>query len=354
MSRSTVSLVIDARPRGPVGPLAGELIQGRSVLAHLVDLAVSLDAKSVVIHARLEDHDRLETLLQDRHAGLFAFSTGPPAESSVVLRTDRLYDPARLRKAVRRGGDPETAVLWRLDQPHGLTGADAELTRRQTYQPLGRYWALQPARSLARILRPTRVRPNGLTIASAALVLSAASMAAFAPPGIFVGLAIALALALGLVLDTADGHLARLQGTASEFGRWLDASLDELGDMALHGGIAWGTYAQTGNVAWLVLGMTYGMGKYLFVVSTLPTSDESKSNNLGQPHVSAGSPSTLHTSSPSPITRAVRLMGHADVRWHLWIVLAAVGRLDLALAAYTAYFPVRALASAAKKGVQRV
>ena len=48
----------------------------------------------------------------------------------------------------------------------------------------------------------------------------------------------------------------------------------------------------------------------------------------------------------------MRLIGHADVRWHLWIVLALVGRLDVALAAYAVYFPARALAGAVRKGVR--
>ena len=34
---------------------------------------------------------------------------------------------------------------------------------------------------------------------------------------------------------------------------------------------------------------------------------------------------------------AVRLVGHADVRWHVWIVLALFARLDLALASYALY-----------------
>ena len=46
----------------------------------------------------------------------------------------------------------------------------------------------------------------------------------------------------------------------------------------------------------------------------------------------------------------VRLIGHADVRWHLWIVLALVGRLDVALAAYAVYFPVRAVRRRGQEG----
>lgn len=337
MPRPSLSLAIDARPRGPRGPLAGELVQGRSVLAHLVDLAVGLDAAPVVVHARLGEHSRLRALVAGLGASQVVFATGPPPEDAVILRTDRLYDPTRLRRALRRGKDPESAVLWRLDQPHGLIGAEDELTRRQSYQPLGRYWALRPARAIARRLAPTVVRPNALTLASACLVLGGSALVALARPGMPAQLAAAAALALGLVLDTADGHLARLQGTASEFGRWLDAALDELGDMALHAAIAWAAFARDGRPAWLVVGMLYGMGKYVFVVTTTTPSaavDGDPSLDLDRPK------------RAGVVTEAVRLAGHADVRWHLWTVLAALGRLELALAAYTAYYPVRALGSA--------
>jgi hypothetical protein len=50
--------------------------------------------------------------------------------------------------------------------------------------------------------------------------------------------------------------------------------------------------------------------------------------------------------------KVVRLAAHADVRWHLWIVLAALGRLDWALAAYAVYFPARALAGALRKAAR--
>ena len=61
------------------------------------------------------------------------------------------------------------------------------------------------------------------------------------------GSAVALCLALALVLDTADGRLARLQGTCSAFGRWLDQVLDELADLALHAAIAWAAFVRDGQ-----------------------------------------------------------------------------------------------------------
>jgi phosphatidylglycerophosphate synthase len=147
-----------------------------------------------------------------------------------------------------------------------------------------------------------------------------------------------VALAVALVLDTADGHLARLQGTASEFGRWLDSNLDELGDMALHAATAWAAYSRDGRAAWLVVGMLYAMGKYLFVVGA----------TTGEALEGSGARADLPART-GRLRSLVLLAGHADVRWHLWIALAAVGRLDAALVAYALYFPARAIAGAARK-----
>lgn len=340
MSPPRPALVIDARPRGPDGPLAGAVVLGRPVLAHLIDLAMTLGDGPVAIHARADEHGRFRSLLADRPVAPVVFATGPPPEGCAVLRTDRLYDPSRLRRALRRGRDPEAAVFWRLDPPGGLAGAEDEWIRRRSYQPLGHLWALDPARRLARALRDTPVRPNALTLASAALMLGAAAAVAFAGGGPVARVGAAVALALALVLDTADGHLARLQGTASVFGRWLDAVLDEAGDMGLHAAIAWSAFARDGRPAWLVLGMLYAMGKYLFVVG----------NDAGEP--AAPRPETPPAPLPAsalPLARLARWAGHADVRWHLWIVLAALGRLDAALACYAIYFPARALAGAIRK-----
>jgi hypothetical protein len=345
MPRPTPQVVIDARPGGPHGPLAHERVLGRSVLAHLLDQALALSATPVAVHARLDEHRRLQDLLGDRPPERVVFRTGPPPEGSAILRADRLYDASRLRRALRRGHDPEAAAIWRLDHPQGLFGAEDELVRRQSYQPLGRYWALVPARGLARALCPTRVRPNALTLASGLLVLGAAAVVAWLPAGLPARAATAVALALALVLDTADGHLARLQGTASEFGRWLDAGLDELGDMALHAAVAWAAFLRDAHPAWLLLGMSYGMGKYLFMFGNgaweqgaAPRSDLSQ--DPARRPVPAG-----------PLASFVRLAGHADVRWHVWILLAFFGRLDVALVAYSAYYPARAFARAVRKAV---
>jgi phosphatidylglycerophosphate synthase len=340
MSRTSPTLVIDARPRGPSGPLAGERVLGRSMIEHLVDLAASVDAGEapVAIHARNDEHAKLKTLLAARPSSRYRLTPGPPPEDAAILRVDRFYDESRLRRALRRGRDPESAVVWRIDRPHALAGVEDEIQRRREYQPLGRFWATAPAMALARALAPTAIHPNWITLLSASLMLAGAGMIALGH-GLVIGQVLpALAFALALVLDTADGHLARLQGTASEFGRWLDANLDELGDLALHAAVAWWAYARSGQAGWLVIGMVYVMAKYLFVFGNTTWPSSASSREVA-----------LIATRPSLMRRLAHLIGHADIRWHAWIVLAAVGRLDLALVAYTAYFLARAAGGAIRK-----
>jgi hypothetical protein len=89
--------------------------------------------------------------------------------------------------------------------------------------------------------------------------------------------------------------------------------------------------------------MLYAMGKYVFLVGSAEWREAADGGKA--------SPMPVRP-RPSWVSESVRLAGHADVRWHLWIVLAAAGRLDVALVAYAAYFPARALLGAARKAVR--
>jgi hypothetical protein len=349
MSSRPIHLAIDARPRGPRGLIAAEVVLGRTMIGHLADLATELvpEGEPVAVYARPEEHRELSELVGERLRNRLVLVPGSPRADAAVLRTDRFYDRSRLRRRLRRGGSTESAVLWRLDRPESLLSADEELTRRLTYQPIGKYWAFPLAERLAEWLRPTSIRPNVVTVASAVLMLASAALVAMGA-GSLAAMGIAFAMAVALVLDTADGRLARLQGTSSAFGRWLDEFLDELVDLVLHAAIAWSAFVRDGRPVWLLLGMAYASGKYLFrVQSSLGDELERGVSCQAGP---APSFSRGRRQRDRGIGGLVRLLGHADLRWHLWIVLAAVRRLDVALVAYAIYFPARALAGAVRKG----
>jgi phosphatidylglycerophosphate synthase len=343
MSRPIPHLVIDARPRGPAGPLAEERVLGRALIDHLVELAASVSPQGppIPIHARQDEHDRLRSLLAARPSSRYRMALGPPPENAIILRADRFYDANRFRRALRAGRDLETAVIWRIDRPHALHGLEDEALRRREYQPIGRFWAAAPALALARALAPTSIRPNHVTLTASATMLAASGLIASGRTPLTLQFVPAAAIAVSLVLDTADGHLARLQGTSSDFGRWLDSNLDELGDMALHAAVAWSVFSRSGQVAWLVIGMAYAAAKYLFYFGTTSSSSEA----------SASVPSVA--TSPGGVLRGLaRWTGHADVRLHVWIILAAVGRLEWALVGYAAYFAARWSGGAMRKAVR--
>lgn len=343
MTAETFNLVIDARPSGPRGLLAAEVVLGRSLLARLIDqgLAAVGPGRRIAVVADRGRISDVKDLLSSADLDRVALVESEPADNSAVLRTDRLYDGRRLARAIRRRRDPETAAFWRLDRPDRLAGAEQELNRRLNYQPLGRYWAFPLAERLAATLAPTRVGPNALTLTAGAFMLTGVLIVGLGGLGPFGQAATALAFAAALVLDTADGRLARLQGSCSAFGKWLDQVLDESADLALHGAIAWSCFVATGWSGWLVLGMAFAAGKYMFLIQSLTGEELEKATNAVP---------GVHEHSPRPLRRIVGLIGHADLRWHFWIILAAIGRLDVALAAYAVYFPARAFAGIARKG----
>ena len=125
--------------------------------------------------------------------------------------------------------------------------------------------------------------------------------------------------------------------------------------MVLHAAIAWAAFCRDSQPGWLLLGMLYASSKYLFQVQSLL--GEELERDMRRAAVSGGTAFTggkpgLAGRARGQLRALVHLIGHADVRWHLWIVLALFGRLDLALAGYAVYFALRASGGAVQKGVR--
>jgi len=352
-------VVVDARPRSDRGLIASEMVLGMSAFQHTLEQANRLRRgdEPILVVTDQKEPVPIPGLQELLSADQIELETSVPSSNAFILRTDRLYETGRLRKARRRGADPESAVLWRLDDPRSIENAGEELIRRLSYQPLGRYWAFPIARRIASSLAATPVRPNALTLSAWLLMMAASAVVAFIPGTCKSQSLSAMLLAIALVLDTADGRLARLQGSASPFGKWLDNILDELADLVLHASIAWGAFVATGKPGWLLVGMLYASGKYLFVVQSAASEIlEQSQAESDAPRVSVGSDFRARNQRifSDGFRGIVRALGHADLRWHGWIVLAAIGRLDIALIAYAVYFPFRAGASSLVRGLKHV
>lgn len=134
--------------------------------------------------------------------------------------------------------------------------------RQRTYKARDAWWTVLLVDPLAARLvkftaNRTRVTPNQLTVG--ALVLGLAAGACFAVatwPWLLVG---ALLYHLSFTLDCMDGKIARLKGTGSVFGAWLDYIFDRVRVLACAIALMAGQYAATGNVAyvWTALGVVF-------------------------------------------------------------------------------------------------
>lgn len=89
---------------------------------------------------------------------------------------------------------------------------------RYVNRPVGRVFAAA-ANSLS-------LRPNQVTVVSGTLTTAGIGLVASIEPTPLIGVAVGLLLMFGFFLDSADGQLARLQGSGSSSGEWLDHVVD--------------------------------------------------------------------------------------------------------------------------------
>lgn len=106
---------------------------------------------------------------------------------------------------------------------------------------------------LVRLVAPYRwITPNRLTTAAFLLGLGAA--ACFWEQTRLWLAAGALLFHASFVLDCMDGKVARLNGTGSVFGAWMDYVFDRFRVVACTIGLMGGQYLRTGRVAYLLVG----------------------------------------------------------------------------------------------------
>ena len=220
-------LIIDARALIEKAPLA---------------LAV-LDGKLLIDHWRTALHDipgwEIQVLTKDEAvaAQLRRHRVAVTNDEAVLDGATYQWDlrnwiyPNELRRALKRADAALPRPSWRIETVSDLTHTETMIVRAR-WSPLGR-WIAQPlGRSIARRLRHTFVTPNLITLFCLLLGICAAVLISLNQP-ILDALAGVL-IAAFLVLDTADGHLARLKEMSSRFGGFLDGMVDEINELLIH------------------------------------------------------------------------------------------------------------------------
>jgi phosphatidylglycerophosphate synthase len=133
---------------------------------------------------------------------------------------------------------------------------------RGTYKGRDAWWTVflvdpLAARLMLPIVNRTSITPNQVSLASFAVGVAAAG--AFATgdyPWLVAG---ALLYHLSFVLDCIDGKIARLKGTGSVFGMWLDYSFDRYRVLVCAIALMYGQYHRTHEVryVWLTIAIVF-------------------------------------------------------------------------------------------------
>jgi phosphatidylinositol phosphate synthase len=127
---------------------------------------------------------------------------------------------------------------------------------------------LDPA---AAVLARTPVTPDAITI-TGTVGMSAGALALFPTGHLFAG---TLVCTFFVMADMLDGALARVKGTTSVFGGFLDSTLDRIADASVFSGLA----------AWFVLGghsrVLAGVALYCLVAGSLVSYAKARAGDLG-------------------------------------------------------------------------
>ena len=126
----------------------------------------------------------------------------------------------------RQDSHAELVERLRATQKHSV-GAPA--WSRYVNRPVGRH--------LAAVAYRAGLHPDQVTGLSALASFAAIVLLALLGPSWLLGAAVAGLLVLGYALDSADGQLARLQGSSSPAGEWLDHVVDSAKIVGLHAAV---------------------------------------------------------------------------------------------------------------------
>ena len=202
--------------------------------------------------------------------------------------------------------------------------AAAQKTAARGAPAYSRYINRRLGRLLAALALHAGLGPNAVTAVSAVFTFSGIALLMMFPPSGALGIGVALLLVVGYALDSADGQVARLQGSGSAAGEWLDHMVDAVKTSALPLALAVGLYRfGTVDRRWLLVPLAAAVISAVLFFSMILTEQLRRQQGL----VSVAAPggrSWLRSVLVVPMDYGV-----------LCLCFALYGVLPLFLAAYT-------------------
>lgn len=215
-----------------------------------------------------------------------------------------------------------TEALQRLRDAQ-KSSKGVSLYSRWINRPLGRVFAAGAA--------TLGIGPNTVTLLSAVTTAAGLVLLVVAPVSLATGVGVAALFVLGFALDSADGQVARLTGSSSPAGEWLDHVVDAGKMVAVHAAVLIALWRDEVAPGWLAVSLGYQFVSVVFfaALTLFPLL------RRGEP-AATGSPSTVRSVALLPADYGILAL--AFVLW---------GAQPVFLVAYAALFTATTVIAAA-------
>ena len=240
------------------------------------------------------------------------------------------------------------AAMSRLKQAQKSSKGAAAYSR-YVNRPLGR-----PLAATAYVIGMT---PTQVTMVSALCTLSGVALIALLTPTVWSSVLVAVLLVLGYALDSADGQLARLTGTGSLAGEWLDHFFDSLKLATIHLAVlvCWFRFYEIDEV-WLLVPLAFAAIANTFFFGIMAADFLRRIHRLQAPVAAPEAPreawrsGSLYSLAVIPTDYGFLSLSFVLLWWQpgfmvVYTVLAAINALMLLLAAMRWYRSIRGLDS---------
>ena len=187
--------------------------------------------------------------------------------------------------------------------------------------------------------------------------LTGVALIALLPPTVWSSILIAVLLVLGYALDSADGQLARLTGTGSLAGEWLDHFFDSIKLATIHLAVlvCWFRFFDLPD-GWLLVPLVFAASANVFFFGIIAADFLRRVHRLEHPHGPAEAPREawrsggLYSLAVIPTDYGFLCLVFALLWWQpvfvgIYTALAVINVLMLLLAALRWYRSIRGLAA---------
>lgn len=188
-------------------------------------------------------------------------------------------------------------------------------------------------RVLAALAYRAGISPNGVTGISAIFTFTAVGLLALAPLEAWTGVAVAALLVVGYAFDSADGQVARLTGTGSSAGEWLDHMVDATKISALPLALLVGLYRTDVADPWLLVPLVSAVTGAVLFFGMILTEQMRRAHGVRSEAVTEGGASRLRALLVLPTDYGVLCLSFL-LLGALEVFLVVYGLLTLATAGF--------------------